>query len=220
VQDPLAELAYDWSPYRYGYNNPTRYIDPNGLIEWPVDATYNGHKRRHENNFRNPRLNHQGVDINLGAGNDDLGASVYATHDGTITRIASIADGDTGAGGNRIQITSECGEVSTFYMHLDALSDGLEVGGAIAEGQQIGTLGGSGFGNSDSYDAHLHYELRVGGELVNPTRSPDNLKDPQSIINHRSGTNPPRVVDSSQSNTSSAWQQKLTEYFTIINPNR
>lgn len=31
--DPLAEVAYDWSPYQYGYNNPIKYIDPTGMLE-------------------------------------------------------------------------------------------------------------------------------------------------------------------------------------------
>jgi len=25
--DPLAELAYDFTPYRYGFNNPVYFID-------------------------------------------------------------------------------------------------------------------------------------------------------------------------------------------------
>lgn len=31
--DPMAELAPGWTPYRFGFNNPLRYIDPWGLFE-------------------------------------------------------------------------------------------------------------------------------------------------------------------------------------------
>jgi len=33
VVDPLADAAYDWSPYRYGYNNPIKFTDPTGMLE-------------------------------------------------------------------------------------------------------------------------------------------------------------------------------------------
>ena len=33
VIDPLSELAYDHTPYRYGFNNPVFFSDPSGLFE-------------------------------------------------------------------------------------------------------------------------------------------------------------------------------------------
>ncbi|SIT14307.1 RHS repeat-associated core domain-containing protein [Belliella pelovolcani] len=38
VVDPLASQAPGWTPYRFGFNNPIRYIDPNGLFETESDA--------------------------------------------------------------------------------------------------------------------------------------------------------------------------------------
>lgn len=65
------------------------------------------------------------------------------------------------AGGNRIFISSSDGTISTAYMHLDEVCQGIKEGMNIFEGQQIGTMGKSGFGKQEyeKYLSHLHYEI-------------------------------------------------------------
>jgi hypothetical protein len=36
--DPLAENAGDWTPFRYGFNNPLSFIDPDGQFETKKEA--------------------------------------------------------------------------------------------------------------------------------------------------------------------------------------
>ncbi len=40
--DPLAEQAYNWSPYRYGFDNPISTTDPSGMLEEWVDKKGKG----------------------------------------------------------------------------------------------------------------------------------------------------------------------------------
>ena len=47
--DPMAEKAPNWTPYRYSFNNPIRYTDPDGHWEW--DAMGNLIAQKGDNSY-------------------------------------------------------------------------------------------------------------------------------------------------------------------------
>ena len=84
-------------------------------------------------------------------------------------------------------------------MHLQTIAEGLKIGDPVTEGQQIGSMGGSGHGKPNAYKSHLHYELRIDGKPVNPVNNDGTLIDPQMFIDGFPGnTLPVFVVPSHQ----------------------
>lgn len=103
---------------------------------------------------KNPRYvrgYHTGLDI---AG--EYGARVFAAHDG---RVIKASWG--GAYGNEVIIQHPSGLV-TSYHHLTR--DVVTVGQGVSAGTTIGTVGSTG----NSTGPHLHFEVRVNNQPVNP----------------------------------------------------
>ncbi|MBF0629095.1 MAG: peptidoglycan DD-metalloendopeptidase family protein [Magnetococcales bacterium] len=147
-----------------------RYIDPSGhvgyydkdgnnvrkmFIRAPMDYT------RVSSHFSSNRLHpvfgfnraHKGVD--------------YAAPQGTPVRAAGegVVDfiGNQGGFGNMI-IVRHSPKFSTAYAHLSAFASGLRQGERVRQGEVIGRVGATGTATGP----HLHYEVRVNGEQVNP----------------------------------------------------
>ena len=97
------------------------------------------------------RRNHKGVDLA-----QPSGTPVYATADGIVSRAEPFS-----TYGNYIQI-EHGGELQTRFGHLSGFA--VFAGEQVHKGQLIGYVGSTG----RSTGPHLHYEVRVAGEAVDP----------------------------------------------------
>lgn len=94
---------------------------------------------------------HRGIDIAA-----PVGTPVYATADGTV-----VFAGERGGYGLTVVIDHGYG-MQTLYAHNSRLF--VKAGDAVRRGQQIAAMGSSGL----STGPHVHYEVLVNGEAVNP----------------------------------------------------
>ena len=104
---------------------------------------------------------HTGIDININV----TGKSVVAAQDGVVITSEALrsSSGAYKSYGEYIMIRHSNGTV-TLYAHLKAGSRKVKVGQKVTKGQVIGTVGSTG----NSTGTHLHFEVRVNGNPVNP----------------------------------------------------
>jgi len=94
---------------------------------------------------------HEGTDFAA-----SYGTPIYATADGVV-----IHAGWQSGYGKLVKIQHEFG-IETRYAHQSEIR--VKVGQRVSRGEQIGAMGSTG----RSTGTHLHYEVRVGGQAVNP----------------------------------------------------
>lgn len=87
-----------------------------------------------------------------------IGTKILAPSDGVVSFT-----GWKGGYGHTIMLTHANG-VETLYGHMSAYISGVHVGKAVKAGDVIGLVGSTG----RSTGPHLHYEVRIGGQHVNP----------------------------------------------------
>lgn len=102
--------------------------------------------------FGRPAL-HSGIDLR-----EEYGAPVKATAAG----VVNVA-GPQGGYGNLVEI-DHGGGMSTRYGHLSSIA--VTPGQQVAPGAVVGRVGSTG----RSTGPHLHYEVRIDGEAVDPSR--------------------------------------------------
>ena len=168
-----SELLYvrakfgDTESRLYRFQNPedmsVDYFDPEGknpkrfLIRNPLPG---GTFRSGFGMRRHPILGymrmHTGVDWSA-----PRGTPIIAAGDGTVIK----AGWDKGGYGNQTLVQHPNGYV-TSYNHQSAIAKGVKEGARVKQGQVIGWVGSTG----QSTGPHLHYEVIVNGNKVDPQR--------------------------------------------------
>jgi murein DD-endopeptidase MepM/ murein hydrolase activator NlpD len=96
---------------------------------------------------------HRGVDYGAASG-----TPVYAAQSGTV-----VAVGMQDHAGIFLRLRHS-GHVETLYAHLHRIMPGLRAGSFLRGGDIIGFVGASGFATGP----HLHYEVLVAGQPIDP----------------------------------------------------
>lgn len=126
-------------------------VTPN---KWPVDGGYvSSEFGGRANPFDGSGDYHPGIDIA-----EDYGAPIYASASGYVQRA-----GWYGGYGNYVNISHDYG-YSTAYGHMSSIK--VNAGDYVEKGQVIGYVGSTGY----STGPHLHFEVLLYGEQVNPRK--------------------------------------------------
>ncbi|WP_404401796.1 M23 family metallopeptidase [Pelagibacterium halotolerans] len=96
---------------------------------------------------------HSGVDLAA-----RTGTPIYAGGDGIVERAQWFS-----GYGRYVEIRHANG-YATAYAHMSAIADGITPGTAVTQGQVIGYVGSTGV----STGPHLHYEIKINGNTVDP----------------------------------------------------
>jgi murein DD-endopeptidase MepM/ murein hydrolase activator NlpD len=118
---------------------------------WPVEGRVIGAFGRRSDPFSGEQAFHTGVDIS-----GPMGTPVRAAADGVVSEAEFVS------GYGRLIVIDHGGGVQTFYAHLSRFD--VIAGQEVRRGQIIGSVGSSGRAQAP----HLHYEVRLGGNPVNP----------------------------------------------------
>jgi len=148
----FSELYASWkSMDATGIATPaSRASIPTGMPVQDAVLTSNFGMRTHP--VLGGRRNHKGIDLA-----EPIGTPVYATADGVVSKAEPFS-----SYGNYIQI-EHGGELQTRFAHLSGYA--VVAGQQVHKGDLIGYVGTTG----RSTGPHLHYEVRVAGEAVDPT---------------------------------------------------
>ena len=129
---------------------PAQDLSNLGLI-WPTTGSVTSGFGTRVHPITGTERHHAGIDIG-----NNAGTPIWTAQSGTV-----IFSGRMSGFGETV-IVSHGPNVTTLYAHMSSRS--VAKGSDIAQGQEVGRMGSTGFSTGD----HLHFEVRVDGTAVNP----------------------------------------------------
>jgi len=129
--------------------NPTK--KGKGVLAWPVVGQVTSGFGYRIHPIFHVRKMHTGIDIDA-----EMGDPVKAAAAGTV-----VSAGWRGGYGKCV-VVQHSGGLATLYAHLSVIS--VTAGDKVKLGQVLGKVGSTGY----STGPHLHFEVRVNGEAVDP----------------------------------------------------
>jgi murein DD-endopeptidase MepM/ murein hydrolase activator NlpD len=128
----------------------SRFAPPRGSFARPAAGAITGPYGERRRSGRHPGIDFDGA----------TGDPVFAASSGTVVHAGPAPDGYRGYG--RMVLIDHGGGVQTLYAHLSRV--GVAVGHEVGPGDTIGAIGTTGVVTG----SHLHFEVRLGGTIVNP----------------------------------------------------
>lgn len=125
---------------------------PLGKTTWPTNGGITSGYGTRKHPISGEKHFHTGIDI---GGTES--SPIYAVADGKVESVGSDPDY-----GNTVVI--DHGVYETMYAHLSQID--VEAGDRVSAGDVIGKMGSTGV----STGPHLHFEIRIEGEHINPLK--------------------------------------------------
>lgn len=109
---------------------------------------------------------HAGIDIKA-----PRGTRVVASSCGKVSLVQRNGQNDHDMG-NCVgieHVLRNGAKVYTLYAHLDSIASWVKIGETVHKGQVLGKVGGTGGGRGDRKSPNLHFEVKSGNVLGNPS---------------------------------------------------
>lgn len=141
----------------------TSAMTPQAACAWltfsaPTKTAANGNCLYGSTSCAKPGYHHTAIDYTYSSGTP----SAYVAADGKVVKVEKMSSGDHGMGNNVIieHTLSNCKKVYSSYSHLASIDKAIKKDAKVKRGQQVGTIGGSGYGRSSYWGKHLHFEIK------------------------------------------------------------